>query len=636
MYKIYPQPKECSFGQEILNTSTGFKISLDDDLQKECKASGYNFFENLSTLFKSDGTIPFNVSLASGNKESFKIVVDAEGVVIKAASAAGLFYAMEVLKQLRDQTNGNLPYLSLFDEPALKTRGLLLDVGRDKIPTLDTLYSLLDKFASMRINHIELYMEGFSYDYEEHRYLFADETPITANDIKALNSYAKSLFIDLVPNQNVLGHMEKWLATPQYNHLAECEDGFMFENIYWRPPMTLDTRNEESYQFVTNMLDSILENFESEYVNLNLDEPFELGRGKNLEYAKKHGRTKLFMDYVKKLNSYCRAKGRTMLMWGDIVLHNPECLKDFPKDIVLLDWIYEGEAHFESHARLLQNTGLRYCLCPGTSSWGSLTGRSDNMKKNIMDAVDCSIRFGGEGIITTDWGDLGHWQYISASYPAFAITGLYSWSGIDGQLDCARWFCNRYIYKDKSEEAFDIAYDLGNYYVLEQAPLYNTTLCFAVMSSKYYFDTIEEFDLKMDRLLKLSANIAKTNGIPEQELVINFDYTNLCSYLDDISLRIDKLNLNSQEGILIKEEMENGIRMVHHGAKLYHSLKNHRDDKELLTRDLKELFILLDDILIKHYKLWMKRNRSGGFSRSSSHINHLLTFYRKTIKELNN
>src|SRR5690349_21360284 len=109
MYKIYPQPKECSFGQEILNTSTGFKISLDDDLQKECKASGYNFFENLSTLFKSDGTIPFNVSLASGNKESFKIVVDAEGVVIKAASAAGLFYAMEVLKQLRDQTNGNLP-----------------------------------------------------------------------------------------------------------------------------------------------------------------------------------------------------------------------------------------------------------------------------------------------------------------------------------------------------------------------------------------------------------------------------------------------------------------------------------------------------------------------------------------------
>lgn len=636
MYKIYPQPKECIFGQEILNTSSGFIISLDDQLHEECNEAAYNFFENLSAIFISDGTIPFDVSLIPGNRESFKIVIDSRGVLLKVADAAGLFYAMEVLKQLKDQTNGNLPYISLFDEPSLNTRGILLDVGRDKIPTIDTLYSLLDKLASMRINHIQLYMEGFSYDYEEYRYLFTDETPITAKDIKALNDYAKSHFIDLVPNQNVLGHMEKWLATPQFNHLAECEDGFMFENIYWRPPMTLDTRNVESYQFVSNMLDSILDNFDSKYVNLNFDEPFELGRGKNLEYVKEHGRTKLFMDYVHKLNSYCRAKGRTMLMWGDIVLHNPESLEDFPKDIVLLDWIYEGDGNFENHARLLQKTRLRYCLCPGTSSWGSITGRSDNMKKNIINAVDCSIRFGGEGIITTDWGDLGHWQYISASYPGFAITGLYSWSGIDTQLDCAKWFCNTYIYKDKSEQAFDIAYDLGNYYQLEDAPLYNTTLCFAVMSSKYSFNTIEEFDLKMDRLLKLSANIAKTNDIPEQEPLINFDYTNLCSYLDDISLRINTLNLNSPEGLLIKEEMENSILMVHHGAKLYHSLKNHRDDKELLTKDLKELFTLLDDILKKHYKLWMKRNRPGGFSRSSSHINHLLTFYRKTIKELNN
>ena len=162
----------------------------------------------------------------------------------------------------------------------------------------------------------------------------------------------------------------------------------------------------------------------SSYINVNMDEPFELGMGKNKEAAEKEGRLSLYFEYVEKLHDYCTSQGRKMLMWGDEILHHPDCVSRFPKDAVLLDWIYEGDAHFEDHAKLMQKTGLNYCLCPGTSSWGSLTGRSDNMAKNIRDAASCAIQYGGRGIITTDWGDLGHWQYLSASYPGFAYTCL--------------------------------------------------------------------------------------------------------------------------------------------------------------------------------------------------------------------
>lgn len=528
-----------------------------------------------------------------------------------------------------DQGNGQLPFAAISDHPSLPIRGIMLDIGRDKIPSMDTLYQLIDLFSNMGINHLQLYMEGFCFDYKEYRYLFSDETPLTGEEFKALGEYAKARFIDLVPNQNVLGHMEKWLDKPQLNNLAECPQGFLFENLFWRPPMTLDVYNQESFALAKDLLDSLLENSFSDYVNVNMDEPFEMGRGKNQETASEHGRLKLYFDYLDKLHSYCSSKNKKMLMWGDEILHNPESIQRFPKDVTLLDWIYEGDAHFEEHAKLMEKTGLSYCLCPGTSSWGSLTGRSDNMKKNIRDAASCAIQYGGKGIITTDWGDLGHWQYISTSYPGFAFTAQYSWAGVEGEDWVVPWYLNRYVYQSPDGTAYEAAYALGNYYHLEQAPLYNTTLSFAVISSKYYFDSLEEFDEKIERLLTLSANIARTNHIPERDKKIFMNYEELKAYLDHLEGKIEKAAIQSSDGPLIKAEMKNGLHMVMHGARLYYTLKELREQKALFASEMQLLFQDLDRILKEHYRLWTARNRVGGFKRSTAHMLHLLEFYNK-------
>ena len=361
----------------------------------------------------------------------------------------------------------------------------MLDIGRDKIPSMETLKGLIDLFASMRINHLQLYMEGFSFDYEDFHYLFTNETPVTPEEFRELSQYARAHFIDLVPNQNVLGHMEKWLEKPQFRSLAECEDGYIFENLFWRPPMTLDVRDSRSFELAETLLGTLMDASSSGCINVNMDEPFELGMGKNKQAAEKEGRLNLYFEYVEKLHAYCASRGKRMLMWGDEILHHPDCVSRFPKDAILLDWIYEGDAHFEDHARLMQKTGLNYCLCPGTSSWGSLTGRSDNMAKNIRDAASCAIRYGGLGIITTDWGDLGHWQYLSASYPGFPYTAACSWSGPESDSDLMAWFCNSFIYERLAENTLQTAQDLGHYYHPEHAPTYNNTLAHAIQSTHY-------------------------------------------------------------------------------------------------------------------------------------------------------
>lgn len=636
MYKLYPTPLYIMPDTGSLFPAGDFRLVLPESLAAECKKVLYFPYKDLKALCKPDSSHIYscNVFQKSMHREGYELSISQKGICIWVESAAGLFYALQTLKQLSDQSSGKLPFLEIQDAPKLDLRGIMLDIGRNKIPSMETMYALLDKFAAMRINHVEFYMEGYCFHYPEYAYLFSDETPVTAQEFQSLDTYAKSLFIDLVPNQNVLGHMDQYLATPQLNALAECEDGFIFENLFWRPPMTLDVRDSKSLEFVTGMLDHLLENFSSPLVNVNMDEPFELGKGKNKEEAEKNGTSILYLDYAKKINEYCRSKDKRMMMWGDQILEHPDSVAALPKDVILLDWIYEGDAHFETHAKLMEQTGLSYCLCPGTSSWGALTGRSDNMKKNIKDAVTCAINYHGLGIITTDWGDLGHWQYISSSYPAFALSGLYSWSGSQADECLADWFCNQYIYGDNTGQAYRIAYNLGNYYHYEHAPLYNTTLSFAMMSSKYTFDSLEEFDEKVQRLLTLSANIARTNHIPPKEPVIHLDYTGLQDYLDNLEREISILSLSSTEGNLILDEMRNSIRMIRHGSMLYYVLTEHRNNKKQLKEDLHNLYSQLDYLLKIHYSLWMARNRTGGFKKSISHMQHLLQFYQKQLKEL--
>lgn len=652
MYRIFPAPKQCTFFDGSISGANYGAISAAAEITASCAAAGFELESALSAVFPegfSPEGLAFTAEYIPCDPEGFHLTVSSSGIRVNCCDGAGLFYALGVIKQLAAQADGFIPYTEIMDAPALSIRGIMLDIGRDKIPSMKTLKYLIDLFASMRINHLQLYMEGFSFDYEEFHYLFTNETPVTPEEFRELSSYAKAHFIDLVPNQNVLGHMEKWLDKPQFRSLAECEDGYIFENLFWRPPMTLDVRDDACFELAQKLLGNLMDSSVSDYINVNMDEPFELGMGKNKEAAQREGRLSLYFEYIEKLHNYCTSRGKKMMMWGDEILHHPDCVSRFPKDATLLDWIYEGDAHFEEHAKLMQQTGLNYCLCPGTSSWGSLTGRSDNMEKNIRDAASCAIRYGGRGIITTDWGDLGHWQYISASYPGFAFTAACSWSGpdgsslpVDGSQCCSdsenratssltAWYCNRFIYESSDESAFQAAWDLGNYYHFEKAPLYNTTLAFAVMSSKYTFDSIEEFDAKMERLLTLSANIAKTNSIPPRKPEICIDFEAMQEYLDRVDGEISEVSMTCSDARLIQSEMKNGLRMVRHGIHLYHTMTALRGDKDAFSREMKKLFDDLDDILKEHYKLWITRNRGGGFERSTAHMNHLLFFYKKMM-----
>jgi hypothetical protein len=75
----------------------------------------------------------------------------------------------------------------------------MLDISRNKIPTIETLKVIAQLLADLKYNHLELYIEGFSFAYPSFRRLWeGKETPLTGDEIKELDAFCRSGFIDLV------------------------------------------------------------------------------------------------------------------------------------------------------------------------------------------------------------------------------------------------------------------------------------------------------------------------------------------------------------------------------------------------------------------------------------------------------
>src|SRR5690349_672007 len=76
--------------------------------------------------------------------------------------------------------------------------------------------------------------------YEGHEDVWRDASPFTADEVTELDDYCAARHVTLTPNQNCLGHMDRWLRWPRYRSLGLSEEPILLGGIVRRPPMTMD------------------------------------------------------------------------------------------------------------------------------------------------------------------------------------------------------------------------------------------------------------------------------------------------------------------------------------------------------------------------------------------------------------
>jgi hexosaminidase len=293
---------------------------------------------------------------------------------------------------------------------------------------------LIPWLAGLKYNHLQLYTEH-TFAYAGHDAVWQGWSPITPDELRTIDGWCREAGIVLAANQNCFGHLSGWLRHPAYRHLSEMRPGerWDFNGLVTREgPFSLCPIEPAAAGFVTGLLDQLLPCVGSRLVNIGCDETFDVGQGRSRVAVAERGRSAVYMDFVQRICQAVIARGCTPLLWADIALEHPEVLAALPAAAIGLAWGYEPDAAFATWCRQIQSAGHAAWVCPGTSCWRSITGRSSERRGNLQAAARDGRAAGAEGFLVTVWGDCGHLQQWPITAYALADAAQGAWTGSAG------------------------------------------------------------------------------------------------------------------------------------------------------------------------------------------------------------
>lgn len=352
-------------------------------------------------------------------KEAYRLEITPEGVTVCAAEKEGLFNGVQTLRQLIIQYGSSLPCLYIEDYPELSVRGWFMDVTRGRIPKMTYLKELADRCSLYKINQLHLYIEH-TFLFDGLSEVWRDDTPLTAQDILEFDAYCAERNIELVPSVATFGHLYKVLRTKTFHELSEVEEaeGTAFSFYERMCHHTLNSTDDRAYELVCRLIDEYSPLFRSNLFNINCDETFDLGRGRGKERADEIGSHVMYVQWVNRICEHVKAIGKRPMFWGDIIAAHPEAIKELPEDVICMTWDYSPTPR-EINVKKLWENGAHQYLCPGVQGWNQTIHLLEIAYENIKKMAVFAHQFDGEGLLTTDWGDYGHFQY-----PELALVGI--------------------------------------------------------------------------------------------------------------------------------------------------------------------------------------------------------------------
>jgi hypothetical protein len=456
-----------------------------------------------------------------------------------------------------------------------------------------------------------------TFAYRRHPNVWAKASPFTGEEILELDAYCRERFIELVPNQNSFGHMHRWFEVPQYAPLAEAPDGFDFPwGDHSSGPFSLCPIDPGSLALMTELFDELLPHFTSKLFNVGCDETFDLGQGRSRAECDRVGAGRVYLDYLRKVYAAVRARDHIMQFWGDIIVQYPELIPELPKDAIALEWGYEAQHPFDEHGAQFVQAGLQFYVCPGTSSWNSIAGRTANALGNLQSAAENGLKHSATGYLNTEWGDNGHWQTLPINYLGFAMGAAYSWAyEANREADVPR-VISRFAFDDPTGNFGRVAYDLGEVYHTLGIEPRNSSVLFWMLQwpltqvAEGYRDTVSPETL----------------------------YQTLAA-IDQAMAPLAEANSTRPDAALVRTEFELTARMLRHAAQrglyaigapalsahdlarmLRHAAQHGQYDIDAPALSAHDLGRDLREIMIEYEWVWGQRNRPGGLSDSVARL----------------
>jgi hypothetical protein len=321
----------------------------------------------------------------------------------------------------------------------------------------------------------------------------------------------------------------------------------------------------------------------------------------------KEGKGNVYLKFLLELKKLVDANNKKVQFWGDIILHHPELIPHLPKDMTALIWGYGAKHPFKKQCAQFQKAGLDFYVCPGTSTWKTIMGRNKNAFENLLNAAENGKAYGATGFLNTNWGDNGHWQPQSVCYPAYLYGAALAWSVEENKSVDIAHFLNQQVFEDRNEVIGQVIVDLGNAYLETGVETDNSNI---------FFQMLKEAHKPMDK----GRNIKKLKAEKVKQAM---------AFINEKLKAMDNAAMTCYDAPLVKEELQQAANLCLHACQqiLYKLEAKGGSIKNIAAKQREELKEELEALISRHQHLWLKRNRPGGLSDSSTKLQSVLDKY---------
>lgn len=410
-YYIVPKPKELipANGAFLVNQPVTFKFP--DELRQEAEFLRKYLYEDFGETpdEKSDGSLVLLQVNEKMGAESYILESTPESLSIEGGSPQAVFYALQSLRQLILKQNGDrlIPAGRIEDQPRFTYRGMHLDVGRHFFNT-EEVKQYLDILALHKINTFHWHLtedQGWRIEIKKYPELtktggFRNGTivghfPGTSNDneryggfytqedVKEIVAYAAKRHIRIIPEIEMPGHSQAAIAAYPFlscfpEEKTTVPEGMMsstskeqqengrikivqeswgvYSDVYC-------AGKEETFEFLENVLDEVMELFPSEYIHIGGDEcpkdnwkrcPECQKRMTQLNLENEH---ELQSYFIQRMEKYINSKGKKIIGWDEILEGG------LAPNATVMSWRGEAggiEAAEQSHEVIMSPTGYCY------------------------------------------------------------------------------------------------------------------------------------------------------------------------------------------------------------------------------------------------------------------------------------
>ena len=356
------------------------------------------------------------------SREAYKIKATASGITISSPSSAGLFYAVQTIRQLIEGSGDQafIPAVEIEDWPSLAYRGFMMDMSHTQLPKIEEIKQQIDFLSRWKANQYYFYSEA-SIEMEGYPLLMANAR-YTKEQVREVIQYARTRHIDVIPNLELYGHLHDLFRLEHFSDLSVIPHGGEF-NLH----------HPRVKPLIEDWVAQISQLFPSPFFHIGFDET----RLIEME-ARKLNRSPedIYLEMLNFTTGIVEKHGKRPMAWADMLQKYPSIIPKVSKKLIAVPWHYFplSESRYKQLLTPFTKAGIEIMVQSAIMNYNWTVPAFEISFQNTDSLISAGKKHNASGFINSGWTDDTQ-TLMRMGYPDMAYGAVVSWQSEPNDRD---------------------------------------------------------------------------------------------------------------------------------------------------------------------------------------------------------